>query len=132
MTLTKARIVEALFAQNIFTRTLSAQVIDALFELIKQSLQNGEDVLISGFAKFSVREKPPRRGSNPQTVEREEMTLFFDFYTRHIVKTVQYLPGFRGVRKYFLDVRLFSQIRVQCLNAGTAFVAITKGYRCDR
>ena len=38
MTLTKANIVEALFAQNIFTRTQSAQVIDTLFELIKQSL----------------------------------------------------------------------------------------------
>ncbi|MGA3118273.1 MAG: HU family DNA-binding protein [Syntrophobacteraceae bacterium] len=60
--------------RRVITRTQSARVIDALFELIKQSLQNGEDVLISGFAKFSVREKPPRRGSNPQTVEREEMT----------------------------------------------------------
>jgi integration host factor subunit alpha len=34
--------VEALFAQNIFTKTESAQIIDTLFELIKQSLQNGE------------------------------------------------------------------------------------------
>ena len=42
MTLTKAHIVEALFAQNIFTKTESAQIIDTLFELIKQSLQNGE------------------------------------------------------------------------------------------
>ncbi|MGA3118876.1 MAG: integration host factor subunit alpha [Syntrophobacteraceae bacterium] len=67
MTLTKARIVEALFAQNIFTRTLSAQVIDALFELIKQSLQNGEDVLVSGFGKFSVKKKHGRRSRNLQT-----------------------------------------------------------------
>ena len=56
MTLTKAQIVEALFAKNIFTKTESAQVIDTLFELIKQSLQNGEDVLISGIRKiFSER-----------------------------------------------------------------------------
>ena len=69
MTLTKAQIVEALFAKNIFTKKESAQVIDTLFELIKKSLQNGEDVLISGFGKFSVREKHQRNGRNPQTGE---------------------------------------------------------------
>jgi integration host factor subunit alpha len=47
MTLTKAQIVEALFAEDIFTNTQSAQIIETLFELIKQSLENGEDVLIS-------------------------------------------------------------------------------------
>jgi integration host factor subunit alpha len=73
MTLTKAHIVEKLFAKNIFTRTQSAQVIDTLFELIKQNLQNGEDVLISGFGKFSVKEKQVSRGRNPQT--GEPMTL---------------------------------------------------------
>jgi integration host factor subunit alpha len=67
MTLTKAHIVEALFAQNIFTKTGSAQVIDTLFELIKQTLQSGEDVLISGFGKFSVKEKRQRIGRDPQS-----------------------------------------------------------------
>ena len=67
MTLTKAHIVEALFAQNIFTKTESAQIIDTLFELIKQSLQNGEEVLISRFGKFSVKEKQARKGRNPRT-----------------------------------------------------------------
>ena len=66
MTLTKAHIVEALFAKNIFTKTQSAQIIDTLFELIKQSLQNGEDVLISGFGKFSVKEKHARIGEIPR------------------------------------------------------------------
>ena len=69
MTLTKAGIIKALFTQNIFTKPQSAQVIDTLFELIKQSLQNGEDVLVSGFGKFSVQEKQVRRGRNPQTGE---------------------------------------------------------------
>ncbi len=73
MTLTKAQIVEALFAKNIFTKIQSAQIIDTLFELIKQSLENGEDVLISGFGKFSVKEKRQRNGRNPQT--GEPMTL---------------------------------------------------------
>ena len=69
MTLTKAHIVEALFAKNVFTKTQSAQIIDTLFELIKKSLQNGEDVLISGFGKFSVQEKQARVGRNPKTGE---------------------------------------------------------------
>ena len=64
MTLTKAQIVEALFAKNIFTKAQSAQVIETLFELIKKSLQNGEDVLISGFGKFAVREKHQREARN--------------------------------------------------------------------
>ncbi|MGA2403428.1 MAG: HU family DNA-binding protein [Syntrophobacteraceae bacterium] len=69
MTLTKAHIIEALFAKNIFTKTQSSQIIDTFFELIKQSLQSGEDVLISGFGKFSVKEKQARRGGNPTTGE---------------------------------------------------------------
>ena len=73
MTLTKAHIVERLFAKNLVTKGESAQIIETLFELIKQSLQDGDDVLISGFGKFSVKEKHQRRGRNPQT--GEQMTL---------------------------------------------------------
>jgi integration host factor subunit alpha len=68
-TLTKAHIVENLFGQNLFTKTESAQIIETLFELLKQSLENGDDVLISGFGKFCVRAKHQRRGRNPQTGE---------------------------------------------------------------
>jgi len=67
MTLTKGQIVEALFVQNIFTKKESAQIIDTLFQLIKKSLQDGENVLISGFGKFSVKEKYERNGRNPNT-----------------------------------------------------------------
>ena len=69
MTLTKAHIVENLFAKNLFTKGESAQIIERLFELIKQSLEKGYDVLISSFGKFSVREKHQRQGRNPQTGE---------------------------------------------------------------
>lgn len=68
-TLTKAHIVENLFAGNLFTKGESAHIIETLFELVKQSLEDGEDVLISGFGKFCVREKHQRRGRNPQTGE---------------------------------------------------------------
>jgi integration host factor subunit alpha len=73
MTLTKAQIVQALLAKNIFTKTESAQIIDTLFELIKQSMQDGEDVLVSGFGKFSVKERRQSIGRNPKT--GEPMTL---------------------------------------------------------
>jgi integration host factor subunit alpha len=69
MTLTKAHIVERLFAKNLFTKGESAQIIETLFELMKQSLQDGEDVLISGFGKFSVCDKHQRIGRNPQSGE---------------------------------------------------------------
>jgi len=68
-TLTKAQIVEKLFARNIFTKGECAHVIETLFELMKQSLESGEDILISGFGKFSVKQKHQRRGRNPQTGE---------------------------------------------------------------
>ena len=67
MTVTKAHIVENLFAKNIFTKTESAQLIETLFEIVKSTLERGEDVLLSGFGKFSVKEKNQRRGRNPQT-----------------------------------------------------------------
>ena len=67
--ITKAHIVERLFGQNIFTKTESAQVIETLFEIIKQTLEQGEEILISGFGKFCVNEKHQRRGRNPQTAE---------------------------------------------------------------
>jgi integration host factor subunit alpha len=69
MTLTKAHIVEKLFAKNLFTKGESTQIIETLFELMKQSLEAGEDVLISGFGKFSVKEKQQRKGRNPQSGE---------------------------------------------------------------
>lgn len=69
MTVTKAHIVEKLFARNIFTKGESAHIIETLFELIKQSLEHGEDVMISSFGKFQLRMKNQRRGRNPQTGE---------------------------------------------------------------
>jgi integration host factor subunit alpha len=63
-TLTKAHIVESLFAQNLFTKGESARIVETLFELLKQSLENGDDVLISGFGKFCVHQKNRKRSGN--------------------------------------------------------------------
>ncbi len=73
MTLTKAQIVEALAKQNGYSKKLSVEMVETILELIKRSLESGEDVLISGFGKFCVKEKKERRGRNPST--GDDMTL---------------------------------------------------------
>jgi len=45
----------------------SEEIVEALLEIIKSSLENGEDVLVSGFGKFCIKEKASRRGRNPAT-----------------------------------------------------------------
>jgi integration host factor subunit alpha len=69
MTLTKADIVHAIYNQLDLPKTRSSKVVDSLLEIIKKTLENGEDVLISGFGKFNVKEKRERRGRNPQSGE---------------------------------------------------------------
>jgi integration host factor subunit alpha len=65
--LTKARIVEAVVETNGYTQQKAHETIEILLELIKRSLESGEDVLISGFGKFCVKNKKKRRGRNPAT-----------------------------------------------------------------
>ena len=69
MTITKAQIIDSIYRQVDLPKIRSVQVVESLLEIIKQSLENGEDVLISGFGKFCVKEKRKRRGRNPQTGE---------------------------------------------------------------
>ena len=67
MTLTKAKIVEALANQNDYHKNRSSEMVETLLEIIKRTLESGEDVLVSGFGKFCVKEKSERRGRNPAT-----------------------------------------------------------------
>ncbi len=73
MTLTKADLVKAVQYQIDVPNNKAAEICESVFEIIKESLEHGEDVMISGFGKFSVREKSARRGRNPQT--GESMTI---------------------------------------------------------
>jgi integration host factor subunit alpha len=50
-----------------FTKKQSVDLVETLIEIIKSNLEKGEDVLISGFGKFCVKKKNPRRGRNPAT-----------------------------------------------------------------
>jgi len=67
MTLTKAMIVDTIHDQLGYPKNKSAEMLEMLLELIKDNLQRGEDVLISGFGKFCVKDKNERRGRNPAT-----------------------------------------------------------------
>ena len=66
-TLTKAQIVDLIHEELPFPKNKSTDVIENLIEIIKSTLANGEDVLISGFGKFCVKNKRERRGRNPAT-----------------------------------------------------------------
>lgn len=69
MTLTKAHIADDIHQELGFPKNRSAELLELLLELIKNKLENGEDVLVSGFGKFCVRSKKERRGRNPATGE---------------------------------------------------------------
>ena len=69
MTLTKADLVSRIYATKRLNKAESIQAIESLLEIIKQHLEAGENVLISGFGKFSVKDKRSRRGRNPHTGE---------------------------------------------------------------
>jgi integration host factor subunit alpha len=49
------------------------QIVERLFEIMKSTLAGGEDLLISGFGKFQVRQKKERRDRNPQTLKRRRV-----------------------------------------------------------
>jgi integration host factor subunit alpha len=67
MTLTKVHIVDAVAKQIGYPKNQSSEMIETLLELIKRSLESGEDVLVSGFGKFCIKTKHERRGRNPAT-----------------------------------------------------------------
>ncbi|BBO73115.1 integration host factor subunit alpha [Desulfosarcina widdelii] len=69
MTLTKQSIVEQVQEKVGFPKTRSIEVVETLIEIVKSSLGSGDDILISGFGKFCVKDKKARKGRNPATGE---------------------------------------------------------------
>ncbi|MDY7039019.1 MAG: integration host factor subunit alpha [Thermodesulfobacteriota bacterium] len=69
MSLTKDHIINSVYDQLDLPKTKSIDVVGSILEIMKKTLENNEDVLISGFGKFLVREKRERKGRNPQTGE---------------------------------------------------------------
>jgi len=69
MTITKAKLVRILKSNTDLSKQKCEMAVEDMFELMKEELEQGNDVLISGFGKWSVNSKNPRKGRNPQTGE---------------------------------------------------------------
>jgi integration host factor subunit alpha len=72
--MTKLEIVTGLYEKLGFSRRECANIVDAFFDVIKKTLAEGENVKISGFGNFVVKEKKARRGRNPQTGDEIEIS----------------------------------------------------------
>ena len=69
MTITKAHLADSIHNQLGLPKNQSVKVFESIAEIIKKTLEKGEEVLITGFGKFYVKEKRKRRGRNPATGE---------------------------------------------------------------
>ena len=67
MTITKASLINAICNNSNFPKQESISAVESLFEIIKKTLASGEDILISGFGKFCLKDKKERKGRNPET-----------------------------------------------------------------
>lgn len=65
--MTKADLVESIYEKIGFSKKESADIVEMIFDSMKDTLQKGEKIKISGFGNFVVRDKRPRMGRNPQT-----------------------------------------------------------------
>ena len=87
--MTKADIVERVALKTGFSKKDSVEAVEELFALIKDTLESGEIVKVSGFGNFEVKEKSDRRGRNPQTGEEIviEARRILTFKASAILKT---------------------------------------------
>ncbi len=67
MALTKTNIIDNIQNELDYPRKKCIEIVEILLEIIKRTLENGDEVLISGFGKFCVTEKKARKGRNPAT-----------------------------------------------------------------
>ncbi|MDF1563492.1 MAG: integration host factor subunit alpha [Deltaproteobacteria bacterium] len=72
--MTKADIVESVYNKVGFSKKESAEIVELVFQTMKETLEAGEKIKISGFGNFIVREKNARIGRNPQTGEVIEIS----------------------------------------------------------
>jgi len=72
--MTKLEIVNVLYEKLGFSKRECAHIVDMFFEVIKSTLSKGENVKLSGFGNFVVKDKKSRRGRNPQTGKEIEIS----------------------------------------------------------
>jgi integration host factor subunit alpha len=86
---TKADIIESVYEKVGFSKKEAAEVVEMVFDTIKETLERGEKIKISGFGNFIVREKKSRVGRNPQTGEEIEISArrVLTFRPSQVLKT---------------------------------------------
>ncbi len=72
--MTKADIVEKIYEKIGFSKKESAELVELVFDIMKNTLETGDKIKIAGFGNFVVKEKADRRGRNPQTGEEIVIT----------------------------------------------------------
>ncbi len=72
--MTKADLVESIYEKIGFSKKESADIVELIFDTMKDTLEKGEKIKISGFGNFVVRAKRPRMGRNPQTGQEIEIS----------------------------------------------------------
>lgn len=72
--MTKADLVEKVYLQTGFSKKESSAIVEMVFDLIKDTLENDDKIKIAGFGNFVVKKKNSRRGRNPQTGGEIEIT----------------------------------------------------------
>ncbi|MBP1752557.1 MAG: histone family protein DNA-binding protein [Geobacteraceae bacterium] len=87
--MTKADMVEKIYEKVGFSKKESAELVEAVFDIIKGTLEKGEKIKIAGFGNFVVKEKADRRGRNPQTGEEITITArkILTFKPSQVLKT---------------------------------------------
>ena len=72
--MTKTDLIEKISLMTAFTKKESSEIVERVFDVVKTTLEAGENIKIAGFGNFEVKEKAARCGRNPQTVEIIEIT----------------------------------------------------------
>jgi len=88
VTVTKADIVERIHDKIGFSKKEASDVVEGIFEIIKEALEHGNKIKISGFGNFLVNTKRPRKGRNPQTGDEILITgrRVLTFKSSHVLK----------------------------------------------
>lgn len=87
--MTKADLIESVYLKTGFSKKESADIVEMVFDLMKETLESGEKIKIAGFGNFMVKEKSSRRGRNPQTGDEIEICArrILTFKPSQVLKT---------------------------------------------
>lgn len=97
--MTKADIIEQIYEKVGFSKKESAEIVELVFDTMKETLERGEKIKVSGFGNFVVRRKRPRIGRNPQTGEEIEISArrVLTFRPSQVLKAMLNKPAPAGM-----------------------------------